>query len=103
MAALFRSRGSSLTILLSGAFVVAALLSWTPARSASSEPPQTGPVEPPSTEVVRSAPATPAEIEEAFAAFWAAENPEAAAARIGGILATGVTFEDALARLHKGR
>jgi predicted esterase len=44
-----------------------------------------------------------ANVDRAFQAFWAARDPKAAAERIDAILATGVTFEDALTRLRHGR
>jgi hypothetical protein len=43
------------------------------------------------------------DIERAFAAFWAAPHPAAAAGRIDAVLKTGVSFEDALARVRRGR
>ena len=42
-------------------------------------------------------------IEQAFEAFWSAPNPGAAAGRIDAIVRTGVSVEDALARLRQGR
>ena len=42
-------------------------------------------------------------IDRAFAAFFAAENPAQAAARIDAVVASGVSFDDALARLRRGR
>ena len=52
--------------------------------------------------LAQTVPDVPA-IDRAFAAFWAAESPTAAAAKIDVIVATGVSFDDALARLRKGR
>jgi len=42
-------------------------------------------------------------IDAAFERFWAAEAPEAAAARVDDIVKTGVTFDDAYRRLKHGR
>ena len=42
-------------------------------------------------------------VDRAFQAFWAASNPASAAGRIDAILKTGVSFEDALARVRRGR
>jgi len=50
-----------------------------------------------------SPPADPAGIDAAFAAFWAARNPQEAAARVPAILKSGVTLDAALARLKRGR
>ena len=47
--------------------------------------------------------ADPRDVDEAFAAFWAAETPAAAAGRVAAIVATGVSFDDALTRLRAGR
>lgn len=50
-----------------------------------------------------AAQADPAAVDRAFALFWSAQDPEAAAARVPALLASGVTYEDALARLRRGR
>lgn len=50
----------------------------------------------------RAAP-DPAAVDRAFAAFWSAPDAVAAAQRAEEVVRTGVTFEDALARLRKGR
>jgi poly(3-hydroxybutyrate) depolymerase len=42
-------------------------------------------------------------VDTAFAAFWAAASPAAAAEKIAAIVASGVSFDDALARLRQGR
>ena len=39
----------------------------------------------------------------AFRAFWDAKNPDAAAKAAQGVVASGVSFDDALARLKRGR
>ncbi|MCM3878496.1 MAG: PDZ domain-containing protein [Vicinamibacterales bacterium] len=44
-----------------------------------------------------------AAIDEVFKAFWDAGDPVGAAKRIGDVLKTGVTFDDALARVRRGR
>ena len=50
-----------------------------------------------------AAQAPAAAVDRAFAAFWAAADPEQAAARVDAVVQSGVTFGDALARLRKGR
>jgi acetyl esterase/lipase len=42
-------------------------------------------------------------VDEAFAAFWAAADPGEALARVDAVVASGVSFDDALARLRRGR
>jgi hypothetical protein len=42
-------------------------------------------------------------VDRAFRSFWAAPNPAGAADRIDAILKTGVSFEEALARVRRGR
>ena len=49
------------------------------------------------------APAQPDAVERACAAFWAAHDRQTAAARVPAILKTGVSFDDALARVRRGR
>ncbi len=83
MAAIFGSRGVSARRLWGCAVVAASVLVRWPAPVPSI--------------------ADPEGIDEAFAAFWAAETPAAAASRVPAIVATGVPFDDALARLRKGR
>ena len=51
---------------------------------------------------VRPAADTPA-IERAFKEFWDADDPAGAAKRIPDILKTGVSFEDAVMRVRRGR
>ena len=46
---------------------------------------------------------TSSAIERAFRSFWAAPNPASAAGRIDAILKTGVSFEDALTQIRRGR
>jgi hypothetical protein len=48
---------------------------------------------------------TPAEsvVDRAFGSFWAAPNPASAAGTIDAILRTGVSFEDALTQVRRGR
>ncbi len=49
-------------------------------------------------------PASPgSDIDRAFASFWDAPHAAAAAGRIEAVLKTGVSFEDALARVRRGR
>lgn len=50
-----------------------------------------------------SAAPDPAAVDRAFKSFWDAADPEAAAKRINDIVRTGVNFDEALARLRKGR
>ena len=45
----------------------------------------------------------PEAVDKAFALFWAAEDPTEAASRIDAVVASGVSFDDALARLREGR
>ena len=42
-------------------------------------------------------------IDQAFQQFWDAATPEAAAATVDAVLKSGVAFDDAMARLKKGR
>lgn len=42
-------------------------------------------------------------VDRAFQSFWSAPHANAAAARIGAIVKTGVSFEDALTRIRHGR
>jgi hypothetical protein len=46
---------------------------------------------------------TSSAIDRAFRSFWAAPNPASAAGRIDAILKTGVSFEDALTQIRRGR
>src|SRR4030095_8691423 len=46
---------------------------------------------------------TPSRIEAAFQMFWTANSPEAAAQAVPDIEKSGVTFEEAVARLEGGR
>jgi hypothetical protein len=52
---------------------------------------------------VRGVTAADAKADQAFAAFWSARSPKDAAKAIPGILASGVTFDDAWQRLRQGR
>lgn len=47
--------------------------------------------------------AEPANVDRAFQDFWAASDPGAAAKRIDAIVKTGVSFDDALGRVRRGR
>lgn len=47
--------------------------------------------------------APPSAVDKAFAAFWAADGPDAAARAADAVVASGVSFDDALARLQRGR
>src|SRR5262249_40513455 len=47
--------------------------------------------------------AADAAVDRAFQDFWAATDANAAAKRIDPVLKSGVSFEDALARLRRGR
>jgi len=42
-------------------------------------------------------------VDAAFRAFWDAKNPDAAAKAAQGVVASGTSFDDALARLKRGR
>lgn len=50
-----------------------------------------------------AAAATPPPIEQAFAAYWAAETREAADRAAKNVVASGVSFDEAYARLKQGR
>jgi hypothetical protein len=45
----------------------------------------------------------PADIDAAFEKFWAASNPQEAAAATEGVVASGVEFAEAYRRLERGR
>src|SRR5262249_53894726 len=47
--------------------------------------------------------ATPSAIDQAFEQFWNASSPDGAAKTIDLVVKSGVTFDDALSRLKKGR
>ncbi len=47
--------------------------------------------------------AAPEAVDRAFARFWAAEDPKAAASQVDAVVASGVAFDDAVARLREGR
>ena len=52
---------------------------------------------------VVSLPPTQADLDNAFARFWSAKDPNAAAKAATDVVKTGATFEDVYARLQKGR
>src|SRR5262245_15823324 len=52
--------------------------------------------------MLTAAPA-PLEVEAAFKKFWNARSPQEAAKVVPDLVAAGVTFDDALARLKEGR
>ena len=56
-----------------------------------------------SASIVQRPSAAAPEVDSLFAAFWSAENAQAADAAASAIVESGVTFDDALARLMKGR
>jgi hypothetical protein len=56
-----------------------------------------------SVAVLISLAATPAEIDTAFKTFWDASNPQEATKAIDGVLQSGVAFDEAYARLKRGR
>jgi hypothetical protein len=45
----------------------------------------------------------PPSVDESFNTFWSAESPHEAASEVPDVLASGVTFDEAYARLKKGR
>jgi len=47
--------------------------------------------------------ARPPAVDAAFRAFWDAKNPDAAAKAAQSVAASGVSFDDAMARLERGR
>jgi hypothetical protein len=53
--------------------------------------------------VAAGAGADAASIDRAFQEFWAASDPNGASRRIDAIVKSGVSFEDALARIRRGR
>ena len=53
--------------------------------------------------LLASAAAAPPTVDGAFKSFWEAKNPDAAAKAAQGVAASGVAFDEALARLERGR
>jgi len=78
MASFFATKRTSLLAPVLSA-VLLAFAAWTPARGAAKD------------------------VDAAFLAFWDARTPQDAAKKVADVVASGVTFDDALKRLKAGR